>query len=304
MSGYRLCYNSKEEILPVEKMAFMKQKNTGFTIVEVMIFLAVSGILLVSALLLVNGQQNRTEFATAVRDIESQVRDVINDVSTGVYNYNGDFTCQISGTGTAPVISSGSTEQGSNLGCTFIGRVFQFSPLNDPSRFYIYSVAGRQFPGSGPTSGDIYYLWDAKPVAISPRTSSPSIPDATERVPLTNGLRVEKMTYNDGAGDINIGAFGIFSNFTRNAGGTSTIKQNSDFWPIHNSVLNEGQETAADKIYAMGTPMWPYIALRNPTNGISICFVNDRVSQHGLLTIGNQSGRLNTNLSIGSGSCP
>ena len=284
----------------------MKQSiNAGFTIVEIMIFLAISGIMLVSALLLVNGQQNRTEFSTSVRDIESQLRDVINDVSTGVYNYNGNFQCQVIGPGTAPVITSGSAEQGSNLGCTFVGRVFQFSPLNDPTSFYTYSVVGRQFPGSGPSSGDITNLSDAKPVPISPRTSDVSVPDATEKAGLNNGLRVEKMTYNDGTGDINIGSFGIFSNFTRAASGISTIKQNSDFWPIRNSVLDESQEEAAQKIYELGTALPAVVQpFRNPENGISICFVNDRVPQYGLITIGNQNGRLNTNLSVGSGSCP
>lgn len=284
-----------------------KSISAGFTIVETMIFLAISSVLLVSALYLVNGQQNSTEFSTAVRDIESQLRDVINDVSTGVYSYRANSQCYVTGAGVPPTIDDAAVKkQGTNLGCTFIGRVFQFSPHNDTDHFYVYSVVGRQFSGSGPTFGDdITNLWTAKPVAISPRTTDASIPDATDKLELRSGLRVEKMTYNDGAGDVNIGAFGIFTNFTRTDGDLNTIKQNSDFWPIPNSVLNQTQLAAAEKIYEIGTaPAAAVIPFRNPENGINVCFVNGRVPQHGLITIGNQNGRLTANLIIGNGSCP
>ncbi|HSX23561.1 MAG TPA: hypothetical protein VLE74_00460, partial [Candidatus Saccharimonadales bacterium] len=65
-------------------------KPLGYTIVEVMIFLAVSGALLVSALLIFNGRQQRIEFGQSIRDIDSKIRDVLNDVSTGVYNYTNN----------------------------------------------------------------------------------------------------------------------------------------------------------------------------------------------------------------------
>lgn len=53
----------------------MKRGNIpfGFTIIETMIFLAVSGALLASSLLLVSGSQNKSQFNNAVRDLNRKL---------------------------------------------------------------------------------------------------------------------------------------------------------------------------------------------------------------------------------------
>ncbi len=60
-------------------------RSTGYTIVETMIFLAVSSLMFISAMILINGRQSRAEFIQAVRVFEANLRDVANDVSTGYY---------------------------------------------------------------------------------------------------------------------------------------------------------------------------------------------------------------------------
>src|SRR5882762_7178443 len=97
----------------------------GFTIVETMIVLAITGALLLMAMLMISGQQGKTEFTQAINDIQAQINDVINNVGTGYYAKTTDFSCSAGASG--PVFNaSGSTGQGSNTACVFMGRAVQF----------------------------------------------------------------------------------------------------------------------------------------------------------------------------------
>ena len=86
----------------------------GFTIVETMIFLAVSGALVVVGLSAVYGTQGRSEFRVAVNDAQQQIDKVINNVSNGYYADTSNISCSNIGNNT--VISS---KQGIfNTGCS------------------------------------------------------------------------------------------------------------------------------------------------------------------------------------------
>jgi type II secretory pathway pseudopilin PulG len=111
----------------------MKRQNAlaGYTIIEVLIFLAVSGGLLVSVMTLVSGQQQKTQFTTGVRDFESKMQDLINDVETGFFPSSSDLGCSVTGMETnsaarPQVVDSSSREQGTNQDCVFLGKAIQF----------------------------------------------------------------------------------------------------------------------------------------------------------------------------------
>lgn len=55
----------------------------GFTIVETMIVLAVSGVLFISMVGVIQGQQNKIQFKNSMTDVVSQVQSIIGQVSTG-----------------------------------------------------------------------------------------------------------------------------------------------------------------------------------------------------------------------------
>lgn len=120
---------------------------SGYTIVEVIIFLAVSGMLFVSATTLISGQQRRTEFSNAVREFEIRLLDIVNDVETG-YFPAGNYRCT-AGISSSPVVTAAATgAQGTNDTCIFAGKAVQFSPAGseqDKGRFNIYSLAGRRY---------------------------------------------------------------------------------------------------------------------------------------------------------------
>src|ERR1044071_4210461 len=84
MTSYRLCYTFS--------MRGGEQKQ-GYTIVEVMVFLAISGFMFLIAAGFVAGRQSTAEFKQGMNSINDQMRQVINDVGNGFYPSNSDFTC-------------------------------------------------------------------------------------------------------------------------------------------------------------------------------------------------------------------
>jgi hypothetical protein len=128
----------------------------GYTIVEVMIFLVVTGALLVSALALFNGQHRRTQYTQAIREMDSQIRAIANEVQSGYYPNLGNVQCTVSGSG--PSLQNVTTAKGSNQSCIFLGRVIQFgsqgtnctaSSPSDCTQYTIHTVFGRRLDSNG-----------------------------------------------------------------------------------------------------------------------------------------------------------
>lgn len=132
----------------------------GYTIVETIIFLAVSALLFVSASILISGRQRKTQFAVTVRDFSSKVKSVYGNVASGYYNSSGQVTCTVSG-GAISTLSSGGNDQGTNSDCVYLGQVL-VSPQSGTNDFKIVSLVGlRNTTGSPPQ--EVQNLSDAKP---------------------------------------------------------------------------------------------------------------------------------------------
>jgi prepilin-type N-terminal cleavage/methylation domain-containing protein len=130
----------------------------GFTIIEVMIVLAVSGLILASAAALFSNKQSKTEFAVAANQFQTQIQAIINDAGngynpTGSTDYKYNFQCS-GNTNAPPTFTPGYSSQGSNgplsipsstMGCIFLGKVMDFG-IGSPksSQINIYSIVGNQ----------------------------------------------------------------------------------------------------------------------------------------------------------------
>lgn len=264
----------------------------GYTIVEVMIFLAVSGGLLAMAILVFSGQQGRTQFATGAREIESRVRDVINDVSTGYYARSSSFDCTAGAAG--PQIAPGGTFQGQNDDCIFLGRVIHFDVGGNGNQYNIYSVAGLRQVQSGPDSEqDVTDFDEAQP------TASPLL---AESLTLPAGISAERIQVN---GTTHVDAVGFMTTLGSYSPGNATLEPGSlsvDVLPIigggagnTNQASMIGDINDIDESYAD--------ANRNPANGVVICFQSGGSNQHAILTIGGSGRQLTTEMVIGEGSC-
>jgi type II secretory pathway pseudopilin PulG len=122
----------------------MQRVSKGYTIIEVLIFLAISGVLLGSAMLLISGKQNTTEFNQKMRDTKSKIDDWLNDVSTGFTGGSPDNQhCQVvSG---RPQVQAGAPGPNYNPDCVFLGKALLFSTNpagNANNQILAYSVFG------------------------------------------------------------------------------------------------------------------------------------------------------------------
>jgi type II secretory pathway pseudopilin PulG len=120
----------------------MQRVSKGYTIIEVLIFLAISGVLLASAMLLISGKQNTTEFNQKMRDTKSKIDDWLNDVSTGFTGGSPDNQhCQVMGR--QPQVQAGAPGPNYDPDCVFLGKALLLS-TNPASNDNIlaYSVFG------------------------------------------------------------------------------------------------------------------------------------------------------------------
>ncbi len=95
---------------------------------EVLIFIAVSAMMFIIAVVAIGGRQNDVQFDQAARDFESEISNLVSDVRVGYYNRPAGFSCTTLGTtDLAPVISYDSSEEPANVqgqtgDCILVGK--------------------------------------------------------------------------------------------------------------------------------------------------------------------------------------
>lgn len=311
----------------------------GFTIVETMIVLAVSGFLIVSALLMVGGQQQKAQFNQSVRDLDSKIQDVINDISSGYYqSFGTSYICYIS-MASPPIAyprfataiggAGPNPGQGANNGCTSVGRVIQFGVAGTNRQgFNIYTIAGRRntylFNIDDPPT-ESQSIYDAMPIPVAPGNNFNNYNtftnwgfsgglDITEKNTILNGLSIGAMYYTDASGNNHdIGAVGFFTTFA----GYNIINGNllagsssTDVLPIlpaysGGNGLDKTEQDGVDDIaqYLNPNSFVPHTSPPeiNPAGGVTICISDDSTNQRALIKIGKNQGNLTTNLAIITG---
>jgi prepilin-type N-terminal cleavage/methylation domain-containing protein len=288
--------------------------SQGFTIIEVMIVMAVSGAILASTLILMNGRQNKAEFFSGMRNLTINLQGVINNVSNGYYNSQQNFTCVATPNG--PQISATTKPRGTNLGCTYIGEVLQFSSAAD--KYTVYPVAGLQYQyvlGSTSTA-EVTNLAEAMPTALSPDSAAPagsvrrdnSIHE-TQQVVLPFGISVVSVTWSNGKIKHPVGAIGFFTTFATygnsgTVGGLNNGSRNVQIIPIPNSSLNDTKLTEVNNINSLsssGNTVYGYAGAtsqKDPIGGIKICFNSGSTNESGLITIGSLNSPTDVTLHI------
>jgi prepilin-type N-terminal cleavage/methylation domain-containing protein len=267
----------------------MKQarKQRGFTIIEVLVVLAVTGAMFLLAVVAINGKQNQTEFNQAINDIRSEIQQQIDQVAAGDYPNTGNFTCN--GTSGSLNILPGANKQGSNDGCVYLGKVLQFGVHGtDPQQYLSYTIAGLQDNNGNLTA--------AKPTAIAPgitTNTGGSFPNASVSNILHNGLTAVKMTSGGG----NIGAVAFISNLGQYSGGSLLSgSQQISLIPVGGSFLDTTSRNTVDAINKnLDT------STVNPSGGVQICFASGGTNQSGLITIGSGGRELSVTLEIKDG---
>lgn len=263
----------------------------GFTIVETMIVLAVSAILAVSALILVNGRQNKTEFQVAINDLQQQLQQIVNESESGFYPNSGNFTCQAT-PGTQPVItavtSSGQNTAGTNTSCIFLGKVIYFGPGNADNSYTVYPVAGNRLGTDGNSVTSLAAAW---PVAISlGATTNQNAPDNNYTTyQMENGLSyVWNLT--GGNGNDEPMALGFMSSLNPGADTGASGSQQFRLWGFSNDWSNmsgssTGPTNVVDDINNATTSATPPNSMVEETGSVEFCIASGTTQQSGLFTI-------------------
>lgn len=196
----------------------------GYTIVEAMIFLAVSAALLASAMLLLNGQQRRTEFSARVREFDAKLQSIISNVASGYYNNTGMTSCTVSGGTITVTTTSGSV--GSNSDCTFIGQYLSLPASSD--KFIITSYAGLRRVGTPPK--EVQNLTEANPTPIA---------STAETYKLLGGTTASMKIVGGSAIDV-LAVVTTFSQYSGNdlASGSSRVEVHAKNTTLNTDVVN------------------------------------------------------------------
>ena len=289
----------------------------GYTLVETLIFLAVSTVLFISAVRMVSGQQARAEFSYGIQEFATQIKDITNDVSTGFYHNPNNIICNLLASGEPHFHweSAGGGTQGENKDCIFIGRVIQFVPGGTPrpeETHRIFSVAGRRQITSGSTRRDVVSLSESLTVPIAsnfcniPVSCASAVPPLTEVRKFPNGMRVRWARVNNNPAQ-SVGSVGFFSNFVRYkppvSGEDSLLSESEsrtvNVVPINGTGFNESEVTAAGLIRSntASSPM-------NPAGGVWVCIESGSGGYFATLNLGGSLRLLGSDLNIQRGVCP
>jgi len=265
----------------------------------------VTGLLVTSALLVINGRQNKTEFQTAINDLKQQIQQIVNETSSGYFPGNGSFNCSAS-TGSPPTLTNTASAQGTNAGCVFLGKFIQFGVHGtDPQQFPVYPIAGNRLDATSQQASTLYGSTGTWPVAVAAGSSYNN--SLTNSMVTTNTLKngltavLGKMTYTKpGGGGGSTGAVGFLSSLGSYSGSgcSGSLCSGSQQVGLYVSssaaaALNATQATVVD---AIDTPNAII-----PAAEVDICFASGTTNQSGLITIGGGSQQLSVQLSIKNG---
>lgn len=267
--------------------------RNGFTIVETMIVLAITGALFIAIAATLAGRQNSAEFNHAIQTVQAQIQQTVNQVSAGFYPSNSNFTCAASGS--AVIFSSGTSGQGSNQDCIFLGKVLQFRVQGTaPEVFQTYTVAGLR----GPTVGATSPFQNVSPTVVGVGNNYTNYSTASE---LEYGLTTVWMK----SGGANIGAVGLMmepgSLNTASVSGYNSGAQQIDLIPLPGTSLGQQINQAVISITnSLRDVNLTADAPINPAAGVQICFASGGTNQSGLITIGGSGRQLLVTLDIRS----
>ncbi|HMT19266.1 MAG TPA: hypothetical protein PKD20_00530 [Candidatus Saccharibacteria bacterium] len=191
----------------------------GYTILEVMMFIAISAAIFTGAVRAIGGRQAQVQFSQAVREFEAKIRDVANDVVTGYYPANETVTCELS-VGKSRIVKTNDASLGTNSGCIYIGKVLQFQPDGKKERMDIYTMAGLRYEDQIELTPSTS-IAKSDPVPVSLVTADEGFHDPTSSYNLLYGLQVKKVI-RPSASPVEYGAVAIMTNF--GASGVSDIQ--------------------------------------------------------------------------------
>jgi type II secretory pathway pseudopilin PulG len=277
--------------------------GSGFTIVETMIFLAISGLMFVLAISAMSGKQQQTEFQTGVSTLRSELTQNLSSVDTGDYPaLNNLINCTASDNG-SPTFD-GTKPDGT---CTLIGEILLFNN----NSYYVMPVFGRTYVGSAADQEPAVNFNEEVPTIDTNSVDTNIVQQVTMpfQTYITNNTSDPNISIGPGHYDT-IGLFGFSTNNSTDTGSplSSGSQQVEVFvMPINYSnsetpaeiattfnlsgltnctYTDAGDNESAGACLGGTNPSYPAEPI-NPSGGISFCIASGTTdNQSALFTIG------------------
>lgn len=269
--------------------------SDGYTIIEIMIVLAVSSFLIFMSAFFLHDRDGVAAFSVSMQDVQSKVEDWINDASTGFAGKpNTDLHCHKTAQG--PKINGGSPNN--NPDCIFLGKAIQFTdgsslPTAEQDRkLYAYSVFGLRIYSPPPPDDDrlVANLSEAKPAAATGNSTGNGNTNLTEEYDLTGAAKVLKICTNGScaSGSRLAGFYLSFNQLSENKSGTADVIGYQ--YALNSNAIRADQDNQNGAVTSC-------IEMKNscstPPPNLSnwqICFGNDRNNDKAVLSITSATG--------------
>jgi prepilin-type N-terminal cleavage/methylation domain-containing protein len=153
-----------------------KKMPLGYTIVEVIIVLAISGMMFLIAANFINGKQEHTAFVQGTNDMVNQLQKIVDDVTDGHYS---DIPLHCTNSSGAISISQDATgKQGATQDCVFLGKMISFEGDAQPTAYQLFSLAALRSYTNPDGSGTIPATGTTAVSAIPGLTVTGTIPQS------------------------------------------------------------------------------------------------------------------------------
>jgi type II secretory pathway pseudopilin PulG len=276
--------------------------SSGFTIIEVMIFLVITSSLFLIAINAISGRQAVVQFQLATRETNSKLTDIFTQVANGFYPNDNKVTCTAPLAGGPPVFANTApvNGKGSSDGCVFLGKVVKFN--NNSSDYNSISVASRRYAGG--TTIDSSSFADALPRAV---VTAGGV-NINDNISVPNGIAVTCVSKGPnctaGTSDGAIVFFGSFPNAAGN-GNFASGSQHVRVGVLPGSRLTDSLNTTYTYISDLSLPATPNFL--DLPSGVVVCLADLGTTRRVKISLGGTSGQLSTTMDVlqtGDSSCP
>lgn len=159
----------------------MKWARGGYTVIEVLIVVAITSAMLISAVTIFNGKQAESNFNQAMYDLESRINLIVNDVGRSVFPADR-YDCVTSSDNRPQLVDVGTRVEGSSQDCIFLGKAVEARAGEE--NVIIHTVLGNRTYQAGAVRVPVTEFSQTRP---TPATDNNNAPVLTEQFSLGSG---------------------------------------------------------------------------------------------------------------------